>query len=266
MTLKIAVAGCAGRMGLTLVKAVLNHPAAQLVAGSERPGFNEQEALAQLETVGCKQLFITSNPDVLAEEADAVLDFTSPESSLAIAKAAAKFGRVHIVGTTGFSDVEKRELSLYAQEARIVQSGNFSIGVNLLETLVEQTARMLDDSYDIEIFEMHHKHKKDAPSGTALMLGEAAAKGRGVTLKDTKVVGRDGIHGERRQGDIGFTAARGGDVVGIHSVMFAGSGEVIEIKHQGFNRDIYASGALKAAFWAQSQKAGLYSMKDVLGI
>lgn len=266
MTLKIAVAGCAGRMGLTLVKAVLSHPDAKLVAGSERPGFDEQAALAQLETVGCKQLFITSNPDVLVGEADAILDFTSPESSLTIAKAAAKLKRTHIIGTTGFTDVQKRELSLYAQEARIVQSGNFSIGVNLLEKLVEQTARMLDDSYDIEIFEMHHKHKKDAPSGTALMLGEAVAAGRGVKLKDKKVTGRDGMHGERKQGDIGFMAARGGDVVGIHSVMFAGSGEVIEIKHQGFNRDIYASGALKAAFWAKDQKAGLYSMKDVLGL
>ena len=264
--LKIAIAGCAGRMGLTLVKAVLQSPNAQLVAGSERPEFDEQAALAQLETVGCKQLFITSHPDVLVEEADAVLDFTTPESTLAIAKAAAKFKRVQIVGTTGFSDVEKRELALYAQEARIVQSGNFSIGVNLMETLVEQTARLLDDSYDIEIFEMHHKHKKDAPSGTALMLGEAVAKGRNIRLGDKKIVSRDGITGERVQGDIGFTAARGGDVVGIHQVMFAGPGEMIEIKHQGYNRDIYANGALRAAFWAQNQKAGLYSMKDVLGL
>ena len=192
MTLKIAIAGCCGRMGQTLIKTVLATPAVTLVAGSERSGFNETTVNAQLEGVGCKNLFITSSPELLAEEADAILDFTSPESTLALAKAAAKFGRVHIVGTTGFNDTQKRELSLYAQEARIVQSGNFSIGVNLLEKLVEQTARMLDDSYDIEIFEMHHKHKKDAPSGTALMLGDAAAKGRGVNLYDKKVSARDG--------------------------------------------------------------------------
>ena len=266
MTLKIAIAGCCGRMGQTLIKTVLATPAVTLVAGSERSGFNETTVNAQLEGVGCKNLFITSSPELLAEEADAILDFTSPESTLALAKAAAKFGRVHIVGTTGFNDTQKRELSLYAQEARIVQSGNFSIGVNLLEKLVEQTARMLDDSYDIEIFEMHHKHKKDAPSGTALMLGDAAAKGRGVNLYDKKVSARDGIHGERRQGDIGFAASRGGDVVGIHQVLFAGPGEIIEIKHQGFNRDIYATGALRAAIWAQGRKPGLYSMKDVLGL
>ena len=264
--LKIAIAGCSGRMGQTLIKTVLATEGVTLVAGSERAGFNETTVNAQLERAGCKNLFITSNPELLAEEADAILDFTSPESTLALAKAAAKFDRIHIVGTTGFNDTQKRELALYAHEARIVQSGNFSIGVNLLETLVEQTARMLDDSYDIEIFEMHHKYKKDAPSGTALMLGDAAAKGRGVTLTDKKAAARDGIHGERRQGDIGFSAARGGDVVGIHQILFAGHGEIIEIKHQGFNRNIYATGALRAALWAQSQKPGLYSMKDVLGL
>ena len=264
--LKIAIAGCCGRMGQTLIKAVLAHPQAALVAGSERPGFDERSARATLETLGCKELFITSSPDILAEEADAILDFTSPESTLAIARAAAKRGRVHIIGTTGFTDTQLRELSLYAKDARIVESGNFSIGVNLLETLVEQTARMLDDSYDVEIFEMHHKHKKDAPSGTALMLGEAAARGRGVALKDKKTAARDGLHGERRPGDIGFACLRGGDVVGIHQILFAGTGELIEIKHQGFSRDIYASGALRAALWAKGQKPGLYSMKDVLGL
>ena len=266
MTLKIAIAGCCGRMGQTLVKAVLATPGVVLVAGSERPGFDEKVVNAYLESAGCKHLFVTSNPSLLAEEADVILDFTSPESTLELAKAAAKLKRIHIVGTTGFNDVQRRELSLYAQEARIVQSGNFSIGVNLLEKLVEKTAHLLDDSYDIEIFEMHHKHKKDAPSGTALMLGEAAAKGRNVHLAEKKIVSRDGITGERQPGGIGFSVARGGDVVGVHQVMFAGTGEVIEIKHQGFSRDIYATGALRAAFWAQGQKPGLYSMKDVLGL
>jgi len=264
--MKIAIAGCCGRMGLTLVKAVLADEGLTLVAGSERPGFDEKVVASKLETVGCKNLFITSSPDVLAEAADAILDFTSPESTLAIARAAAKSGRVHIVGTTGFTDAEKQELANHARTARMVQSGNFSIGVNLLEKLVEQMAVLLDDSYDIEIFEMHHKHKKDAPSGTALMLGEAAARGRGVVLADKKASARDGITGERRRGDIGFAALRGGDVVGIHEVMFAGQGEIIEIRHQGFNRDIFASGALRAAKWAITQKPGLYSMKNVLGL
>ncbi len=252
-------------MGLTLIKAVLASDAS-LVAGSERQGFDEASVNASLATVGSQGLFITSNTDLLVESADIVLDFTSPESTLAIARSAARHKRVHIVGSTGFTDTQQRELSLYAREARIVQSGNYSIGVNLLEKLIEQTAKMLDDSYDIEIYEMHHKHKKDAPSGTALMLGEAAARGRGVKLADKKVSARDGITGERRTGDIGFTALRGGDVVGVHEVMFAGAGEVIEFKHQGFNRDIYAHGALRAARWAYGQKPGLYSMKDVLGL
>jgi len=266
MTLKIAIAGCTGRMGLTLVKTVRANKHVSLVAGSERPEFDENAARALLETAGCKNLFVTSDPDTLAEQADAVIDFTSPAATLAVAKAVAKRGGIHIVGTTGFSSAQQKELESYASQARIVQSGNFSLGVNLLETLVEQAAKILNESYDIEIFEVHHKHKKDAPSGTALMLGNAAAKGRGVSLKDKKVSARDGITGERKDGDIGFSVLRGGDVVGLHNVMFAGPGEVIELKHQGFNREIYATGALHAALWAKSQKPGLYSMKDVLGL
>ncbi len=175
-------------------------------------------------------------------------------------------GGIHVVGTTGFSPAEQKELESYAAKTRIVQSGNYSMAVNLMEKLVEQMARTLDDQYDIEIHEMHHKHKKDAPSGTALMLGRAAAKGRDVSLDDKKVAARDGITGERKAGDIGFSVQRGGDVVGIHTVTFAGAGEVLELKHQGFSRDIYAGGALRAALWAKSQKPGLYSMRDVLGL
>jgi len=265
-TLKIAVAGCCGRMGQTLIKSVLALEGVTLVAGSERPGFDEQLVNAQLETVGCKNLFITSNTDLLAEEADAVLDFTSPESTLAIAAAVAKRRGIHIVGTTGFSDDQKKELAKFARDARIVQSGNFSLGIHMLVKLVEQAARLLDDSYDIEIFEMHHKHKLDAPSGTALMLGEVAAKARKAALKDRKPAEHTDIPGERKRGDIGFSSLRGGDIVGVHSVMFAGPGEVIELKHQGFSREIYANGAIHAALWASKQKPGFYSMRDVLGL
>lgn len=260
--MKIAIAGCTGRMGLTLVRAMLARKDMTLVAGSERPGFDAQAVQAQLAAAGAKHLTVTSDPDQLATLADAVIDFTSPQATLAIAEAVGKRGGIHIIGTTGFSDSEQKQLAGVSGKARIVQSGNFSLGVNLLEKLVEQAAKLLDESYDIEIFEMHHKHKKDAPSGTALMLGRAAAQGRGVSLSDKKAIAREG---ERVSGDIGFSVQRGGDVVGIHNVMFAGPGEVIELKHQGFSREIYASGALHAALWAAKQPAGLYSMRDVLG-
>ena len=253
-------------MGLTLVKTLQANPNATLTAGSERPGYDENAVKTQLETVGCKHLFVTSDIDTFVNQADAIIDFTSPDYSLALAKIAAKYKRIHIIGTTGFTDTQYQELAVSAQTARIVQSGNFSLGVNLLEKLVEQAAELLDASYDIEIFEMHHKHKKDAPSGTALMLGNAAAKGRAVTLTDKKVTSRDGITSERKSGDIGFSVQRGGDVVGIHTVTLAGPGEIIELKHQGFSRDIYAHGALRAALWAQDKQAGLYSMKNVLGL
>jgi 4-hydroxy-tetrahydrodipicolinate reductase len=266
MTLRIAIAGCTGRMGLTLVKAALSHPHLTLVAGSERPDFDETAVKAQLETVGCKNLFVTSDCDTLVQQAEAVIDFTSPESSLAIARAVAARGGIHILGTTGFTPPQQQQLESHTEKMRLVQSGNFSLGVNLLENLVEQASRILNDSYDIEIFEAHHKHKVDAPSGTALMLGRAAARGRKVKLEDKKVAARDGPTGERRVGDIGFSVVRGGDIVGIHEVIFAGPSEVITLKHQGFNREIYASGALHAALWARNQPSGLYSMKDVLGL
>lgn len=260
--MKIAVAGILGRMGLTLAAAAQNDSRVTLAAGSEQEGINITEAQTTLAAYGAANLFITSDPKELAKRADAVLDFTAPAATLSQAKAVAEQGGIHIVGTTGFSEEQQKELERYARGARIVQSGNFSLGVNILEQLVEQAAKILDDAYDIEIFEMHHKHKKDAPSGTALMLGRAAASGRKVKLEDKKIIDRKG---ERKKGDIGFTSSRGGDVVGIHNVTFAGTGETITLSHQGFSRDIFAQGALIAALWAKKQKPGLYSMKDVLG-
>jgi 4-hydroxy-tetrahydrodipicolinate reductase len=266
MNLRVGIAGCSGRMGLTLVQAALGHERIMLSAASERPGFDEHAVAAQLATVGSKNLFVTSDVERFVEQADAVLDFTSPAATLANAKAVAAKGGIHIVGTTGFSDAEQKALEGYASQARIVQSGNFSLGVNVLQSLVERAAALLGEAYDIEIFEAHHKHKKDAPSGTALMLGRAAAKGRGVTLEEKKVAARDGITGERKAGDIGFSVVRGGDIVGIHDVIFAGQGETVTLKHQGFDRIIYANGALHAALWVADQAPGLYSMKDVLGL
>jgi 4-hydroxy-tetrahydrodipicolinate reductase len=261
--MKIAIAGCSGRMGLALVQAVLARPDLTLVCSSERPGFDAAAVNAQLSSHGCHNLLVTSDPEQLVEKADAVIDFTAPSATLSVAKAIANKGGVHIVGTTGFTSAEQQQLAAHASKARIVQSGNFSLGVNLLEMLVEQTAKKLADEYDIEIYEMHHKHKKDAPSGTALMLGRAAAKGRSVDLEKKKVLDRNQ---ERKRGDIGFAVERGGDIVGILSVTFAGPGEVIELKHQAFSRNIYTTGALKAAEWATRQKPGLYSMRDVLGL
>ncbi len=260
--MKLAIAGCLGRMGLTLVQAAAADSRFTLAAGSEQEGINITEAQTTLAAYGAANLFITSDPKELAKRADAVLDFTAPAATLAMARAVAEQGGIHIVGTTGFTDEQQKELARYAVKSRIVQSGNFSLGVNVLEQLVEQAARILDDSYDIEIFDLHHKHKKDAPSGTALMLGRAAAGARKVKLEDKRATDRNGV---RKKGDIGFASARGGDVVGLHNVTFAGPGETVTLSHQGFSRDIFAAGALHAALWARKQKPGLYSMKDVVG-
>lgn len=263
---RLAVAGCTGRMGLTLVRAVLKAPDMALTAGSERPGFGGQRAVDLLAREGCRDVVISDDPSEIAPEADAVLDFTTPEASLAMAAYVASRGGIHIIGTTGFTRAQQRELAGHAAGARIVQSGNFSLGVTVLEALVERATALLGPDYDIEISEMHHRHKKDAPSGTALLLGEAAARARGVALGDTKVSGRDGITGERAPGSIGFAALRGGDVVGVHDVRLAGPGEMLTLSHQGFSREIFAQGALAAARWARERAPGLYSMRDVLGI
>ena len=246
--MNIAIAGCMGRMGQMLVSATLADGRFVLAAGSER------------ETVRADFPVVTSAAELVAMS-DAVIDFTTPAYTLEVAEAASAKGSIHIIGTTGFSVAELAKLDGFSASARIVKSGNYSLGVNLLEKLVEEAAAKLSDEYDIEIFEMHHRHKKDAPSGTALMLGEAAARGRKVNLESKKAIDRDTL---RNSGDIGFSVARGGDVVGIHTVSFAGPGEIIELKHQGFSRDIYAKGALHAALWAKSQKPGLYSMRDVM--
>lgn len=260
--MKIAIAGCTGRMGLTLVKAVLARPDLTLVCTSERPGFDSAAVNAQLASHGCSNLLITSDPKEMVANADAIIDFTTPEATLAVAEAVAAKGGVHIIGTTGFSEIQQKKIESLASQARFVQSGNFSLGVNLLSGLVAQAAKLLDDNYDIEINEMHHKHKKDAPSGTALMLGKSAADARNVDFDKKKILDRNG---ERKRGDIGFSVLRGGDVVGIHDVIFAGPGETITLSHQAFDRTIYATGAIRAALWAKSQKPGLYSMKEVLG-
>jgi len=220
-------------------------------------------AVAGLDPLG---VAITDDPLPLFAHVDGVLDFTSPASTVAFAGLAAQARIVHVIGTTGFSDDDLKKLEAAARHATIVKAGNMSMGVNLLAALTERVAAALGPEFDIEILEMHHRHKRDAPSGTSLMLGAAAAKGRAVSLAEHSVRTRDGDTGPRQEGDIGFAALRGGDVVGEHRVMFAGPGERIELAHIATDRGIFARGAVKAALWARGKPPGLYSMADVLGL
>jgi 4-hydroxy-tetrahydrodipicolinate reductase len=209
---------------------------------------------------------VANDPKPLLAGADGVIDFTVPAASVALAGQTAAAGIVHVIGTTGFSASDEAKLKDAAKRAIIMKSGNMSVGVNLLAALVKKVAKTLDDDFDIEIVEMHHNKKIDAPSGTALLLGQAAAAGRGVNLGQRSVRSRDGHTGARQAGDIGFAALRGGTVVGDHSVIFAGPAERIELVHKAEDRMLFANGALKAARWARNQKPGMYSMADVLGI
>ena len=265
--MKIGIAGCAGRMGRVLLCEVDAHPATKLAGGSVMAEDSHAgEDIGLIGRLTARKIFAVTDPAALFETVDGVIDFTRPEASLEMARIAAAKGKVHIIGTTGFTEAQLAQLKQYADRATIVWSPNMSVSVNMFMSLVEQTARVLDPEYDIEILEMHHKHKVDAPSGTALALGEAAARGRAISLKDHSVRVRDGHTGERRSGDIGFATLRGGDVVGEHTVMFAGEGERLELTHKSTTRDIYARGAIRAALWANKQQPGFYSMKDVLGL
>ena len=261
----ILVAGAGGRMGKAVVAEVLKTPGARLAGGFERPGGadigKDMDALVGLDAIG---LAVEGGPDKGLARAGAVIDFTTPAASLGHAQAAAEKGVAHVIGTTGFSAEEEAALAALAKTIPIVKSGNMSLGVNLLTALVERAAAALGEDYDIEIFEAHHRHKVDAPSGTALMLGKAAAAGRGVSLKDkTPDPSRAGA---RAAGDIGFSVFRGGGVVGEHKVSFAGADEVITLSHSAIDRALFARGAVTAAQWAIGKAPGLYSMRDVLGL
>jgi 4-hydroxy-tetrahydrodipicolinate reductase len=263
--MNLIVAGAAGRMGRVLIRAVHEMAGATVIGALEKPGAREIGAdigdLAGLGKLGVK---VSDDPLPLFAKADGVLDFTTPAATLALAELAAQARIVHVIGTTGIADEER--LRAAARHAVIVKSGNMSLGVNLLAGLVRQAARALDADFDIEIVEMHHRHKVDAPSGTALLLGEAAAEGRQIDLATHDVRGRDGETGPRQRGTIGFASLRGGSVVGEHTVIFAGEGEQVELSHRAFDRAIFARGAVKAALWGRDKKPGLYSMADVLGL
>ncbi|MGV0818116.1 4-hydroxy-tetrahydrodipicolinate reductase [Martelella sp. AMO21009] len=266
--MKLVVVGASGRMGQTLIRVICETEGAVLHAAIDRP---DSPALGKeagvLAGVGELGVAITDDPLKAFVDADGVLDFTVPAASVEYAELAAQARIVHVIGTTGMSEEDEAKVKAASRHARIVKSGNMSLGVNLLGVLVKQAAAALSArGWDIEVLEMHHRHKVDAPSGTALLLGEAAAEGRGVSLKDKAVKVRDGHTGAREEGTIGFATLRGGSVVGEHSVLLAGEGETVSLSHKATDRSIFARGAVEAALWARGEKPGLYSMLDVLGL
>jgi 4-hydroxy-tetrahydrodipicolinate reductase len=264
--MKIAVLGAAGRMGRALTRTIAATEGCVVAGGIEAMG---SPAIGRDigEVAGLEPLGVTITDDALPVFAsvDGVLDFTTPAATVAFAAFSAQARIVHVIGTTGFSEDDLAKLDAAARHATIIKAGNMSAGVNLLAALTARVAQVLGEDFDIEIVEMHHRHKKDAPSGTSMMLGEAAAQGRGVSLKDRSVRSRDGDIGPRRTGDIGFATIRGGDVVGEHRVIFAGPGERIELAHIATDRGIFARGAVRAALWGRGKGPGLFTMADVLG-
>jgi 4-hydroxy-tetrahydrodipicolinate reductase len=265
--MRLVVAGAAGRMGRTLIALIAETEGVRVAGALERAGApdlgRDAGELAGISPMGIK---LSSDSRAILKDADGVLDFSTPAATVALAAETAAARVVHVIGTTGFSADDEAKINDASRRTVVVQSGNMSLGVNLLARLVRDAARALGNDFDIEISEIHHRHKVDAPSGTALLLGREAAKGRGVDLETHSVRARDGVTGPRREGDIGFAVQRGGSVVGRHTVTFAGEGEVIELSHEAFDRGIFARGAIKAAQWGRGRPPGRYSMADVLGL
>ena len=265
--MRLIVAGAGGRMGRTLIRAIAETGGVTLagaVEGAHSPFLGQDSGL--LAGLGENGILVASDVKVRGSKADALIDFTTPQATIVLAALAAQAGIIHVIGTTGLSEADEAKLKDAAKSAVIVKSGNMSLGINLLAALAKRAARTLGEDFDIEILEMHHNRKVDAPSGTALLLGQAAAEGRGIALGERSVRARDGETGARKPGDIGFAALRGGTVIGEHSVIFAGPGERLELAHKAEDRMIFARGALRAALWARGKKPGIYSMADVLDI
>lgn len=263
----IVITGASGRMGQMLVRLVSSSEKARLVGCVEREG----HAWVGRDIGACMGgadlgVTVTDDPLEAFAKAQAVIDFTAPAATVAFAALAAQARCVHVIGTTGMEKAHIAQLEPAARHAVIVRAGNMSLGVNLLVRLTQKIAAALDEDWDVEVVEAHHRMKVDAPSGTALMLGQAAADGRGVELDAARVSGRDGITGARQKGTIGFSAIRGGDIVGEHDVIFAADGERVILRHVATDRAIFARGALRAALWGQGQKPGQYDMMDVLGL
>lgn len=265
--MRIAVMGAAGRMGRELVRAVHAMPGCAVAGGVERAGSTFIGAdVGGIAGIGDVGVAITDDALAVCASVDAILDFTSPSATVEFAGLAANARIVHVIGTTGLGSADEAAIAAAARHATIIKAGNMSLGVNLLVALTRRVAAALDADFDIEVVEMHHRHKVDAPSGTALMLARAAADGRGVALDDVAVQSRVGHTGERRRGDIGMQSLRGGSVIGDHTVIFAGEGERVELTHIASDRGIFARGAVKAALWGRGKGPGSFSMADVLGI
>lgn len=263
----VVITGASGRMGQMLINTVAQSDRLKLVGAIERSGhpwLGQDIGLS----MGMAEIGVTVEEDPLPSfsKANCVIDFTSPDATVEFAALAAQARIVHVIGTTGMDDKHFDKIASAARHATIIRAGNMSLGVNLLVKLTKLVSEALDDDFDIEIIEAHHNQKVDAPSGTALMLGEAAADGRGVDLKAATDVNRNGIVGSRKTGDIGFVSVRGGDIVGEHDVMFAATGERIHLRHIATDRSVFARGALKAALWGQGKPPGEYTMFDVLGL
>lgn len=263
----LVVTGASGRMGQTLIRLAQGSDKLHLTGCVERSG-HPWIGRDVGEAMGGAPIGVNVTDDALEafSKAQAVVDFTAPAATVDFAALAAQARAVHVIGTTGLEPQHLARIEAASRHATIIRAGNMSLGLNLLVRLTQKVAAALDADWDVEIVEAHHRMKVDAPSGTALMLGRAAAEGRGVSLDDTKVSGRDGITGARAKGSIGFSAIRGGDIVGEHDVMFAGEGERVILRHIATDRAIFARGALRAALWGQGQKPGHYDMMDVLGI
>ncbi|WP_026942816.1 4-hydroxy-tetrahydrodipicolinate reductase [Hellea balneolensis] len=266
--LNIGVLGADGRMGGAIIRSLEAQPKAQLVCAitaKDSPNLGQDAA----EAAGLKAcgVMLTADVNKALEQCDVLIDFSSPKAAIDAALAMHDT-RCHtfVTGTTGYTETEEKALLAAGDSITLLKSGNFSLGVNMLEALVELAANKLRSGWDIEILEMHHKHKVDAPSGTALMLGEAAAKGRGVSLKTHQVLSREGRGDARNEGQIGFAALRGGGVIGAHDVLLAHELEMVTLSHEAFDRSVFANGAVTAAIWAAAQPKGLYDMKDVLGL
>jgi 4-hydroxy-tetrahydrodipicolinate reductase len=270
MSIKVVIQGAAGRMGKTLIRCIQEEKVAGLeLAGAidlwDVPDIGNDAGLA----AGTKEAGVKLTTDLaaVAKDADVIIDFTSHFGTSGNAERVAEWGTAWVIGTTGLSDEELSEVRKAAEKVPVVMAGNMSLGINLLCNLVKEAAEKLyARGYDIEVIERHHNQKKDAPSGTALMLGQAAADGAGLDLKKSQTDGRTGMPGARTKEEIGFHAVRGGDIVGDHTVLMAGTGEMIELSHRATSRETFAVGALNAAAWVVAQKPGLYSMKDVLGL
>jgi 4-hydroxy-tetrahydrodipicolinate reductase len=265
--MKIGIVGCAGRMGRMLLAQVLCTDGCELAGGTERPGHDslgqDLGLLAGTDAIG---LAAAEDAGALFDASDAVIDFTGPDAIAGHGSLAAERGVALVVGTTGLDRPHLEALNLAARRTAVMQAANMSVGVNLLLGLARQAAALLGNDYDIEIMEMHHRHKVDAPSGTALALGEAVAEARGVQLDDAGIKVRDGMTGPRRRGDIGFASLRGGDVAGEHTVIFATDGEQVLLTHKASSRTVFAAGAVNAALWCEGREPGLYTMRHVLGL